>query len=175
MTTAGRSPGRGARSAATASATIVRSAAWKRAVANRSAASTHAAGSTVVGIEPRDDLGERLGVAAPVVRPRLPLVHALEHAAGAERDHRPAGRERLHGGDPELLGRGHDERAGAPHQLGDAHVRQPAGEAHGRPGEAAQPPQLGAVADHHERRAEPVERVTATSIRLCAISSATTR
>ena len=136
---------------------MARRAAWKRSVPKRWAASTQAAGSIAIGSKRGNHVRQRGRIALAVVGARLALLHALEHAAGAQRDHRPAGGQRLDGGDPELLGGGDDERLGAAHQLRHLGVAEPAGERHGRAGEPPQPPRLGPVADHHERQPQPVE------------------
>ena len=47
---------------------------------------------------------------------RLAVQHVLEQPAGGPRDHRAAGGLGLHGGDPELLAGGDDQRAAAGEQ-----------------------------------------------------------
>ena len=103
MTTAGRSPGRGARSASTARSTIRRS--WSRKRSEPNWRARRQAGRRIdrQRIEGLDRLGQRLRVVALVVGARHALAHALAHAARAERDHGPPGGERLDGRDPELL------------------------------------------------------------------------
>ena len=60
----------------------------------------------------------------------------------------------LDGGDPELLGRGDDAAPGALRSSSrGAVVGDAALEADGRPGEAAQAPRVGPVADDDQRQA----------------------
>ena len=75
----------------------------------------------------------------------------LQRPAAPPRDHRPARGLTLDCRDPELLDRGHDQRAGALEDLGDGGVGSPAGEFDGRPGELTQPLSVRAVADDDQR------------------------
>ena len=178
-------PGRGrrsarraaaARSSRTASATIRSSSAAEALGAEalgRGAAG--GAGRSTSGSNRRTASASAAGLAALEERPRHALGDALAHPALAQRDHRAAGGQRLDRRDPELLRRGHDQRARAREQLGDALVADPAGErdASARRCAAA----AAAPARRRPRRSgrpSALNARTATSIRLCAISSAST-
>ena len=138
---------------------------------------THAAGSTAAGSKPpRPPPPARADRRVVVERPGHALRHGLEHAARAQRDHRPAGGERLDRGDPELL-------------LGGHHQRLRACAAGRRPRRRASRPvsrTVGPASRRSRRHSGPSPTTTsgspsalkariATSIRLCAISSASTR
>ena len=114
-------------------------------------------GRNGVGVEPAHGLGQRLGPARVEERAGLALEHGLERAAFGVGDHRAAGGLGLDGGDPELLGRGHDERPGALEQLGRALVADPALEGDVARGDAAQAASVGAVAHDHQRQAQAGE------------------
>ena len=91
------------------------------------------------GVERADGAGERRGRRGLVERAGLALADRLADAALVEGDDRPPGGLGLDGGDPELLGRGDDERARAGEQLRGALVAShgPRSARSGRRGAAA--------------------------------------
>ena len=105
-----RRGGRSTRGSASASDTTRCMPSRKRAMSKRRACATQAAGSTASGSNAATVSASAVGVGALVERAGLALDHGLARAALVQRDHRPPGRLRLDRGDPELLGRGDDER-----------------------------------------------------------------
>ena len=111
------------------------------------------------GSKPRTGVDQRIRLAALEERPGRPLDDALAHAAIGQRDHRPAGRERLDGRDPELLA-SRSRRAPA-HAASRSATRssltRPVNLTVG-PAMRLQPARLRPVADHEQRQPQRVER-----------------
>ena len=122
------------------------------------ALATQAARVDAQRVEGQDGLGQRLGLGRVEEDAGLAVDHRLAHAALVQGDDRPAGGLGLDGGDPELLGRGDDERARARQEARRLGIADAAGEAHRRPGHPLQAARVGAVADDQQRQAQLVER-----------------
>ena len=110
-----------------------------------------AAGSTELGVERRDRLGELLGTALPEP-PGDAVDHVLEQAAGGAGDHRASRRLGLDSRDPELLAGGDHERAARGEQARGLIVVHAAREADRGSREPPQPAPVGAAAGHHQRQ-----------------------
>ena len=139
----------------------------------RRALATHASGSTASASKARTACGQRRGLGRVEEDARLALDHRLAHAAVVQRDDRPPGGLRLDGGDAELLGGGDDERprrgARMPRRLGVARPVRRSGPS-ARPGDAAAARRARCRRRRSGRRSRLKAR-TATSMRLCGISS----